>query len=321
MKAIYSSGDDELARVFVMETAGGRRVECVDSCQPPIPREEKWVLIVSTLFGCPVNCLICDAGGRYSGRLSAEEIFEQIDFLVRRRSPDGRVPTPKLKVQFARMGDPAFNPAVLEVLRDLPSRFDAPGLMPCISSVAPHGSEPFFESLIGIKRDLYAGGRFQLQLSLHTTDPERRRQLVPARCLPFDRLGELGRSFFTAGDRKIALNFAAAEGAPLEPSQLLRHFPPDVFMVKLTPINPTRAARRSGLRSLIDPADDAATAALVQRFVAAGYDTIASIGEPREDEIGSNCGMYLDQAAALDPATTRVTRSKRPRRPLPGKLS
>lgn len=309
LKAVFSAGDDELARVFVMETADGRRVECVDSCQPPLPREEKWVLIVSTLFGCPVNCLICDAGGRYSGRLSAEEIFEQIDFLVRRRSPEGRVGTPKFKIQFARMGDPAFNPAVLEVLRRLPARYDAPGLMPCISSVAPYGSGPFFESLIGIKRELYSGGRFQLQFSLHTTDPERRRQLVPVRCLSFERLGEIGRRFFAPGDRKIALNFAAAKGVELEPTRLLRDFPPDVFMVKLTPINPTRAARRSGLESLIDPASDDAACELVQRFVAAGYDAIASIGEPKEDEIGSNCGMYLDQAAALDLDQAPLARS------------
>ena len=64
------------------------------------------------------------------------------------------------------------------------------------------------------------------------------------------------------------------------------------FAVKLTPINPTRSALRARLLGRVDPDAPEPTADLVARFRAAGYETILSIGELRENQIGSNCGMY-----------------------------
>ncbi|GAH16437.1 unnamed protein product, partial [marine sediment metagenome] len=60
-------GREDLAKVYVASMRGNKEylVEFVESVQPPIPREKKWVLIVSTLFGCPVGCRMCDAGGEY----------------------------------------------------------------------------------------------------------------------------------------------------------------------------------------------------------------------------------------------------------------
>ena len=293
LKLVHTEGDDDLARVFVLETGDGARVECVESVQPPRPRDEKWVLIVSTLKGCPIRCPICDAGGSFRGRLSADEILGQVELMVRRRHPDGRVPARKLKVQFARMGDPALNDAVLDAIELLPSRVASGGLMPCVSTVAPRGREPFFDALKALKDRLYAGGRFQMQLSVHTTDDDARHRLVPARTLGLAGMAELGERFFEPGDRKVTLNFAPAVGLPLDPAALRPLFRPEVFAVKLTPINPTRAARSSGLEGAVDPLDDASCRALARRFEDAGYDAILSIGDLRENAIGSNCGMYV----------------------------
>lgn len=293
LRIVHTIGDDELARVFVAETEDGSRVELVESIQPPRPRAEKWVLIVSTLKGCPIGCPICDAGGSYEGELTSEEILAQIEFLVRRRYPDGRVPVARLKVQLARMGEPALNDAVLEALELLPSRIDAPGLMPCVSTVAPVGRERFFAELAAIKNRRYAGGRFQMQLSVHTTDDAVRRRLIPARTLPLPDLAALGGRFFAPGDRKVTLNFAPAVGLPLDPAALAPLFDPDRFAIKLTPINPTRAALESGLRGVVDPLDRARCGEIVEAFERRGYEVILSIGDLRENAIGSNCGMFV----------------------------
>jgi 23S rRNA (adenine2503-C2)-methyltransferase len=295
LRILQRQGDPHLAEVFIAELRGGARIEFVESVQPPLPRSEKWVLIISMLKGCPVGCPICDAGGHYRGRLTAREIMAQIDYLIRRRYPDGRVPVPKLKIQFARMGDPAFNDAILTVLRQLPRRFALPGLMPCVSTIAPTGREDFFEELLKIKRELYPCGRFQMQFSLHTTDDRARRRLIPAATWSLEEIAAYGERFFAPGDRKITLNFAPARGLPLQPERLRAALLPDHFLVKLTPINPTRAARHSELIGLIDPADRAGSERVAERFRAAGYETLISIGELRENEIGSNCGMYAAQ--------------------------
>ena len=49
------------------------------------------------------------------------------------------------------MGEPTLNPAVLDVLDELPGLYDAPGLMPSISTVAPKGCDDFQERLMQIK--------------------------------------------------------------------------------------------------------------------------------------------------------------------------
>ena len=72
MRIIGKTGREDIALVYLAETKEGKLVEFVESVQPPIPRDEKWVLIVSTLYGCPVGCLFCDAGGWYDGKLSKE---------------------------------------------------------------------------------------------------------------------------------------------------------------------------------------------------------------------------------------------------------
>lgn len=294
MRIIAKTGRDDVAVAYLAETEGGRLVEFTEALQPPVPREEKWVLIVSSLFGCPVRCAICDAGGQYEGRMSADEILEQIDFVVGRRYPDLRVPSAKFKIQFARVGEPSLNSAVLDVLEELPGRYDAPGLMPSLSSIAPHGCDAFFDRLLEIKNRHYRNGRFQLQFSIHTTDPTLRDRLIPIRKWGFEVIGRYGARFREQGDRKVTLNFALARGMPVDPDVLLRWFGPDDFIVKITPVNPTHTAVSLGITSLVEPGREEAEHEIAQ-LRDAGYEVLLSIGEIEENRIGSNCGQFIQR--------------------------
>jgi 23S rRNA (adenine2503-C2)-methyltransferase len=182
---------------------------------------------------------------------------------------------------------------VLDVLRGLPSGYQMPGLMPCLSTIAPHGRQQFFEELLAIKTALYGYGRFQMQFSLHTTCETARRRLIPTRTWSFAEIAAYGRRFFLPGDRKVTLNFAPARGLPLDPERLADVFAPDVFAVKLTPINPTFASACAGIVGLLDPGDPPGCEREAERFRRAGFETILSIGELDENRIGSNCGMRV----------------------------
>lgn len=293
MKVFAVAGTSEMAEVFMADMGGGRMIEFVEALQPPYARDERWILMVSTLYGCPVKCLFCDAGGGYRGKPTAEEILRQVDYLVYRWYPDGRVPARKFKIQFARMGEPALNMAVLDALEQLPGRYDAPGLMPSVSTIAPHGAEAFFEGLLDVKDRLYAGGRFQFQFSLHTTDEAARERLIPVRKWSFAQMAAYGERFYRAGDRKITLNFALAEGMPADPSVLLRYFDPARYLVKLTPVNPTVRATQNGLLTHINPYWPDSARPLAGALAEAGYEVVVSIGEVLENQIGSNCGQYV----------------------------
>ncbi|MBU2609881.1 MAG: radical SAM protein, partial [Chloroflexi bacterium] len=214
-------------------------------------------------------------------------------YIVDRWYPDRRVPARKFKIQFARMGEPALNMAVLDALEELPRRYDAPGLMPSVSTIAPHGREAFFERLMEIKNRLYANGRFQFQFSIHTTDITLRDKLIPVRKFDFGWMAAYGERFLRPGDRKITLNFALAAGAPVEPEVLLRYFDPAKYLIKITPVNPTCHAIQNELVSYVDPHNPESARVLTEKLSAAGYEVIVSIGEVIENQIGSNCGQYV----------------------------
>jgi 23S rRNA (adenine2503-C2)-methyltransferase len=293
MRVFAVTGSPDVAEVFMADMGRERLVEFVEALQPPYSRDERWILMVSTLYGCPVKCLICDAGGSYRGKPTAEEILKQIDHMVYRWYPDGSVPASKFKIQFARMGEPAFNMAVLDVLEQLPRRYKAPGLMPSISTIAPHGVDAFFEGLLDVKNRLYPNRRFQFQYSIHTTDVALRDTLIPVRKWSFSQMAAYGERFYRPGDRKITLNFALAEGMPVEPDVLLRYFDPGRYLVKITPVNPTCHAVQNGLSTHIDPYRPETGQAVAQSLTGVGYDVIVSIGEVEENAIGSNCGQYV----------------------------
>lgn len=290
MKIVAQAGKPGLATVFIGEMEDGRTVEFVESCQPPIPRDRKWVLIISTMFGCPVHCRICDAGGGYRGKLTAGQIYAQIEHLIGLRFSCRSIPIEKFKIQFSRMGEPSLNPAVLEVLETFPEHYDAPGFVPSVSTTAPLGTGDFFARLRGIKERLYQG-RFQLQFSLHTTDPALRDWLVPVKKWSFREISEYGRSFVAPGDKKITLNFALAEDSPVEVAVLREFFEPERYLLKFTPVNPTYEAQQNGIRSFIVPGRR--NYALLDELRCAGYEVLLSIGEWEENQIGSNCGQYV----------------------------
>ena len=294
MKVVASAGNQDVAMVYVVDF-GGNLVECVEAVQPPTPRDEKWVLMISTLYGCPIQCQMCDAGGHYRGKLSKEEMAEQIRFLISTRYPEGHVPSRQFKIQFARMGEPALNPHVLDLLEELPDRFSAPGLMPSLSTVAPHGRDDFFNRLIEVKNAYYPQGRFQLQFSIHTTDLEKRDQLIPVRKWDFTQIAAFGARYFRPGDRKLTLNFALAEESALDAEVLKKYFDPEKFLIKITPLNPTYQARKMGLRSYIDCQREHDEGSLLDEIREKGFRVILSIGEREENEIGSNCGQYVQK--------------------------
>ncbi|MGB4263106.1 MAG: radical SAM protein [Fervidobacterium sp.] len=294
MKIITSTGREDIAMVYLAEMQNEKFIEFVESLQPPLPIEKKWVLIVSTMFGCPVGCLMCDAGGHFKGKLTSDEILTQIDFLIRKRFPDGYVPSEKFKIQFSRMGEPALNLEVINTLRTLPNCYDAKGLIPSISTVAPTGCDRFFEDLLLIKKEKYSNGKFQLQFSIHTTDIALRDVIVPIKKWDFSKIAEYGEEFYEHDDRKITLNFALAKDMPLDPGVLSKYFSPEKFLIKITPVNPTYRAVKNHLFSYINPSKSDASYQILDEIISAGYEVITSIGNIEENYIGSNCGQYVN---------------------------
>lgn len=292
MKVVLERGLDGLATVLAAQYRNEKDLilEFVDSLSGSSSIEDKWVLVVSSQFGCPVNCLMCDTSGYYKGNPTAEELYSQVDHMVRKRYPNGNVPSRKFKVQFARMGEPALNPAVIDAILMVNDRLEAPGFMPCISTTAPSGTDHFFDRLKDINHRIFRGN-FQLQFSIHSTSEAQRNRIIPIDKWDLERISEFGEDFYVGG-RKIALNFALSSDNEVDALLLSRTFSPETFMFKFTPVNPTSHALFHGLvrEDLVEK--EVPQIADLKRL---GFDVIVSIGDQRENGIGSNCG----QLAAL----------------------
>jgi len=188
------------------------------------------------------------------------------------------------------MGEPSFNTNVLKVLEGLKEKYKFSKVLPSLSTIAPKGVDNFFENLLEVKDKQFKNGNFQFQISLHSTDEKARDWLIPIPKMSFNEIVKLSNRFYKKGDLKITLNFALAKGMPFEPNVISKHFSPEKFLIKITPLNPTYEASKNRLTSLVRSnkkppfVDD-----LNQR----GYDVILSIGEPEENRIGSNCGQYV----------------------------
>jgi 23S rRNA (adenine2503-C2)-methyltransferase len=132
-----------------------------------------------------------------------------------------------------------------------------------------------------------------MQFSIHTTDQVMRDNLIPIKKLSFEEIAAFGDDFFVSGDQKITLNFIVMKEYPLVPSVIGNYFNPDKFIIKLTPLNPTNAARKNALNTKLVSEKDDHVLQIVRGLTSLGFESLVSIGDAKENEIGSNCGQYV----------------------------
>lgn len=154
-----------------------------------------------------------------------------------------------------------------------------------------------------VRRGLYADREFQLQLSVNSTDEAHRDRLMPVPKLSLGELGSYARCFHAGmPGRKVALNFALTEGIAVDAEAIARHFDPTCCCVKVTPLNPTQRSAQTGLCTALPPEAPGRAQALCEALSARGFEVIVSIGDVRENAIGSNCGMAVRRFEAAQKA-------------------
>ncbi|MEO0288910.1 MAG: radical SAM protein [candidate division WOR-3 bacterium] len=274
----------KVSKVLVFETEDKKLIESVD-VEPIISdrNQEKWVLIVSTQIGCPVGCAFCDSGYRFERNLTFDEMMYQIEFMINERNLNPNK-FKKFKVQFARMGEPSFNDDVLDVIKELKKKYK--NCIPCISTVFPKNRRVWFEKLLSIKEKFVD---FQLQFSIYSTDMDERDKMIPAEKENFIFLNEYGKIFYSQGNRKIVLNFPVSETNEISCEKISLYFDRKTFIVKLTPVNPTFQSMKNNL--YIDSYDRMEK--IKEQLNKSGFDVIVSIGELKENIVGSNCGQSV----------------------------
>jgi adenine C2-methylase RlmN of 23S rRNA A2503 and tRNA A37 len=220
-------------------------------------RGRRWMIGISTMQGCPIRCPFCAVTGvteKLSNRyLTAAEMIEQVDFVLRQNPGYNPLETKQLKIQTTRMGEPSLNFETIKAIRTLHKHL--PNAKIFVSTVGIQND--FLNRLLALRNETPNEDYIQLQFSVHTTNESRRRELQPfGNLMSFKEINDFGAVWAREGWRKITLNFALSakkqiENHDFDPSLLPRHFNKDHFFIKLSPLNDNDISERNELIGVI----------------------------------------------------------------------
>jgi 23S rRNA (adenine2503-C2)-methyltransferase len=169
-------------------------------------RERPHIACVSTQLGCAVGCRFCAAGlGSFMRNLTAEEIMLEIDTILSDRDRDA-VLSAGFEVSFMGMGEPLANlPAMVSVIRQL-GQSEQRITRVSVSTAGPSSRIDALTSVMPITPTVH------LQISLHATDDDARRMLVPRAPDSIDNLLKAGRRFHSSTADDVCLNYVLLRG-------------------------------------------------------------------------------------------------------------
>lgn len=258
-----------------------------------LPLSEKWVITISTQYGCSMGCEFCDVPKVGLGKNATfrDLIWQVITGIS--QHPDV-TNSKRLNVHFARMGEPTWNPNVLDAAKWLKEHVDPEyKVHPVVSTMMPKKNEwlkTFIHSWMRIKNRLYHG-EAGLQISINSTNEEERRRMFNNNALSLGNIAKIMDGIIPNG-RKITLNFALA-GYDICPDVLLNYFDPELYIIKLTPMHNTFMSESHGLQTPGDPTSYNPYKLYERELKRAGYDVLVFIASKEEDLGRITCGNAI----------------------------
>ena len=306
--------------ILIVENEAGKKLECVSlgdygaqnnlkadflgltqdivkvKSQPVMPLTDKWVVTISTQFGCNSNCVFCDVPKVGNGvNASYDDMLQQIKLGLSIHPEITK--TNRLNIHYARMGEPTWNPEVLKLSRKLHEElFSIIGnslIHPVISTMCPNKNKKlknFLDDWMDIKNNLYDGNA-GLQLSINSTDDYERNVMFSGNCLSLVEISEMCKGYRPKG-RKITLNFAVAD-YEINASRLAQLFNPEFFVVKLTPMHKTHTAVEHGIKTDGDYTTFYPYKEIEESLKKAGFDVLVFITSDDEDLGRITCGNAI----------------------------
>ena len=260
--------------------------------QMMLPLADKWVITISTQYGCSMGCRFCDVPKAGPGRnATLDDMLNQIRTGMSLHP--GIVESDRLNIHFARMGEPTWNPKVIECANRIHDGLGEFNPHPVVSTMMPKRNAKlgqFIESWMTVKNDMFRGNA-GLQLSINSTSEVERNEMFSGNALSLRGIADIMSGAVPFG-RKITLNFALA-GYRIDPDVLLRHFSPFRYLVKLTPMHRTAACAESGIATGGVAEEYAPYAYDESRLREAGYDVLVFMASEEEDRSRITCGNAI----------------------------
>jgi 23S rRNA (adenine2503-C2)-methyltransferase len=258
-----------------------------------VPYTEKWLLTVSTQRGCTHNCKFCDVAPLpFKGNLTQKEIEDQIVNII--KCTPYVLKSNKVKIGFARMGEPAWNiENVLGAMKNLSQISESLGRdfkwLPCFNSILPKKT-PVLDKVIDFKESI-CDGRLHLQVSCNSTDENKRKELFGGADVMTleDVVSDVNKKNIT--NRTVTLNFIIMQGVEVSVEKLKKMgLNGDKFTVKLIPLNNTNNAEENDLKTVANYSNYEKLVELGEEFRKAGVPVVID-AIAKCEEAGLCCGQ------------------------------
>lgn len=259
---------------------------------------EKWVITISTQYGCSMNCKFCDVPKVGKG-LNATYNDLKNQLVEGLKLHPEITSTKRLNLHYARMGEPTFNFNVIDHAFDL-HKIVKPYIgnsmiHPVVSTMLPRNNTRLVEFLnlwCDIKNERFRGDA-GLQFSINSTDNNQREEMFSGNSLSLEEISEIGKMLPDPIGRKYALNFALADDYIIDTERLAKLFNPKNFMCKITPLHKTQSCDENGIITTdgyeaFTPYKEAET-----NLKNAGFDVIVFIPSYDEDLGLITCGNAI----------------------------
>ncbi|NDV46282.1 Fe-S-oxidoreductase [Paludibacter sp. 221] len=263
-----------------------------------MPLTEKWVITISTQYGCSMGCKFCDVPKVGKGR-NATLLDLNVQIIEALKLHPEIQSTKRLNVHYARMGEPTFNHDVLNHalrLKSLVRPYIGRSLVhPVVSTMLPKKNKNliyFLQEWCEIKNYNYRGDA-GLQFSINSTDDNQREYLFSGNSLSLKEISEIGKLLPDPIGRKYALNFALANDSIIDADVLRKLFSPKKFMCKITPIHETFTSNQHGITTSSGYEKYYPYKQTEEELKAQGFDVLVFIPSKDEDESRITCGNAI----------------------------
>jgi 23S rRNA (adenine2503-C2)-methyltransferase len=263
-----------------------------------MPLTEKWVITISTQYGCSMNCRFCDVPRVGKGRnATLDDLRLQVAEALKLHPEITH--TKRLNLHYARMGEPTFNEDVLRHAVSLKTdvkEFIGDSLIhPVISTMMPKHNRNLFRFLYDwcIIKYTDFDGDAGLQLSINSTDDRQREWLFSGNACPLEEVAYVASELPAPAGRKYALNFALSDESIIDADRLRKLFDPLKFMVKITPVHETSASQHNRITTSSGYEKYYPYKKTEESLKEAGFDVLVFIPSKEEDESRITCGNAI----------------------------
>lgn len=264
-----------------------------------MPLEEKWVVTLSTQYGCNSACKFCDVPKVGKGiNATYDDMKGQIEAALSLH-PEV-IGTKRLNIHYARMGEPSWNPNVLKLSYDLHkivrSYIGNSLIHPVFTTMCPNRNRKLFSILQewtnDIKNDLFRGDA-GLQLSINSTSDKQRDDMFSGNALSLKEISDIVRDLPMPMGRKYALNFALADNYEVDAQKLRELFSPEKCMIKITPLHMTHSCEENDIKTSDGYTSFVPYQKAESDLMEAGFDVLIFVPSSDEDEGRITCGNAI----------------------------